>query len=519
MSGQQYFKIDVFSHHFVLSQVQSRGQEVAENFAKQYIQFGLVKEGRRFIRAPVKVFAARVRGTQGSVLEYRFHIEQLAPFMQHLANMQILPHTYDVVRHDCHPGAEESLSVLEKWQSRDYQIPIIEYLVSPEPAKAKLVEVQTGKGKSYMAMAALAQLKRRFLIIVKPMYIDKWKGDLKETLGLEGHDVVIIQGSTALMALIAKAKQGELTCKAIIISNKTLQNWYSLYERKGRYIEKEGYDCYPSELCQTLDVGVRLIDEVHQDFHLNFKIDLYTHVDRSISLSATLKSDDNFLNRMYEVAYPKPKRYAGLEYDRYVHASSFFYHVKDPDKIKTTEWGSTTYSHHAFEKSIMRDKHLLKDYLDMIVWTAMRFHFERYPRGEHSARLLIYCASIQMCTYVVEHLRAEIKGLDVRRYVEEDPYEDLMEADVSVSTLLSAGTGVDIPGLTTVILTTAISSSQSNIQGFGRLRKLPNKKLQFVYFACLDIPKHVEYHEKKRDMLKHMALDYDSINYHHSLGT
>jgi superfamily II DNA or RNA helicase len=191
------------------------------------------------------------------------------------------------------------------------------------------------------------------------------------------------------------------------------------------------------------------------------------------------------------------------------------YRVQKPDQLRTMEYGSTTYSHHAFEKSVMRNKRLLDDYLDMIVAASMRFHFEKYQKGD---KLLIYCASIQMCTLVVEHLKASFKGVDVRRYVEDDPYENLLEPDVRVSTLLSAGTGHDIPGLTTVILTTAISSSQSNIQGFGRLRKLPDKRMQFVYFVCNDVPKHMEYHERKKDLLKTMALEYDSLAYHHPLG-
>lgn len=515
MAGHQYFQVDIYSHHFVLSKVQARGTEVVETFARQYIQFGLEKQGRRFVRAPVKVFAARVRGTMGSVLEYRFHIQQFEAFIKHLTNMQILPHTYEVVRHDMHPGAEVVLDVLEQWVPKDYQVPIIDYLVDKKPSYMKLLEIQTGKGKTFCAGAALAQMQKRFLVIVKPMYMDKWKSDLKDILGLEGKDVIEIKGSTPLMNLITTAKEGLLTAKAIIISNKTLQNWFSLYERKGVYIDDAGYDCRPAELCSVLDVGVRLIDEVHQDFHLNFKIDLYTHVAHAISLSATLKGDDPFLNRMYELAYPRELRYAGMAYDRYVYAYAWVYQVNEPAQIRTTEWGSTVYSHHAFEKSVMRNRLLLNDYLDMISKAAVRFHFEHYQKGE---RLLIYCASIQMCTLVVEHLKAEFKGIDVRRYVEDDPYENVIQADVSVSTLLSAGTGLDIPMLTTVILTTSISSSQSNIQGFGRLRKIPDKKLNFVYFVCQDVPKHLEYHEKKKEMLKHMALQYEAINYHHLLG-
>lgn len=861
MTGQKYFQVDVFSHHFVLSKVQAIGLNVVEAFARQYVQFGLVKQGRRFIKAPIKVFAARVSNF-GRVHEYRFHIQQFSEFVRHLTNLQILPHSYEVNHHTPNVGVDVQLKVLDKWIPKDYQVPIINYLAGEKPSKAKLLETQTGSGKaqplnakiktpygwttmgevqvgdlitawdgttttvtgcfpqgeeqvyritfsdgrtteasgshlwkvyyintvvnrrwrivntlemmrlismpnprvyvplieedqcknvnlpidpyvlgvvigdgsltgsginitkpdeeifetisqclpegvklvkhqacectyqiskisgiknsmiellkqlglmgkashekfipeiylqasadqrlrllqglmdtdgtttiggtssfsstslqlaenvqyivrslgglaaissritkysykgelregrlsyqvnirlkrptrlfmlkrksqrlnddnqysaslklrvtsieptritstkcisinhpdrlyitddfivthnSFSAASAIALLGKRFVIIIKPMYMDKWKSDLKDILGLSGDDVVMVQGSASLMGLITNARTGTLKAKAIIISNRTLQYWYKAYEESGD-CSNQGYDCNPSEFFSVLGVGVRLIDEVHQDFHLNFKVDLYTNVPHSISLSATLKSDDPFLNRMYELTYPKNIRYTGLAYNKYVHAYSWIYQVKDAEyKLRTTEWGSTLYSHNAFEKSIFKNRELLRDYLNMIVNAAKIFFIDKYKKGE---RLLIYCSSIQTCTAVVERLTQEFENsMIVKRYVENDPYENLMQADISVSTLLSAGTGVDIPGLKTVILTTSISSSQSNIQGFGRLRKIEDKRLQFVYFVCSDIPKHIEYHEKKKDMLKHMALSYGSISYDTVLGS
>jgi superfamily II DNA or RNA helicase len=512
--ADKYFKVDVYSHHFVLSRVQALGQNVVESFARNYVQFGLVKQGRKFVKAPIKVFAARVGRGVDRIHEYRFHIQQFQEFVRHLTNMQILPHTYEITQHTPSEGLSVPLEVLEKWAPKDYQVPIIEYLISDKPSKTKLLEVQTGMGKTFMACSAIAEIDKRFLIVIKPMYVDKWKSDLKDILGLAGDDVSVIQGGAALMNLITTAKEQQLTSKAIIISNKTLQNWFKAYERKGTTSD-EGYDCDPADLCSVLDVGIRLIDEVHQDFHLNFKMDLYTNISRTISLSATLKADDPFLNRMYELTYPKDIRYAGLAYNKYIYAYSWLYQVKEPHRLRTSEWGSTIYSHHAFEKSLVQNREILRQYLDMIMQSVRQFFLDQYKKGD---RLLIYCSSIQMCTLVVARTTFEFKDLDVRRYVEEDPYENLMQADVSVSTLLSAGTGVDIPMLTTVILTTSISSSQSNIQGFGRLRNIPNKKLRFVYFVCSDIPKQIEYHEKKKDMLSRMTLGYNSWNYPIILG-
>jgi superfamily II DNA or RNA helicase len=510
----KYFSVNVYSHYFVLNSVQALGQSVVESFARQYVQFGLVKKGRKFMKAPIKVFAARV-GSADRVHEYRFHINQFPVFKKHLADLQILPHTYEIICHKSHTGLDIDLKVLEKWIPKDYQVPIIDYLVSDKPSSTKLVETQTGSGKSFMACAALAKLGKRFVIIIKPMYVEKWVSDLKEVLGLNGNDVVVIQGSASLMNLITMAKDGLLTAKAIIISNRTIQNWFKAYEEKGDCVSDEGYDCNPSEFYNILDAGVRLIDEVHQDFHLNFKTDLYTNIAHTISLSATLKGDDLFLNQMYELTYPRSIRYAGLAYNKYVNAYSWIYQVREPNKLRTSEWGSTIYSHHAFERGLVQNRNLLGDYIKMIIACVKQFFLQKYQKGD---RLLIYCASIQLCTIVTEHLSSEFKNLNVKRYVEEDSYENLMSADVSVSTLLSAGTGVDIPMLTTVILTTAVSSSQSNIQGFGRLRKIPDRRLQFVYFVCSDTPKHLEYHEKKKDMLRHMALSYDSFSYPHTLG-
>lgn len=369
---------------------------------------------------------------------------------------------------------------------------------------------------TFCALNAATRLGKRIALIVKPAYIDKWISDFKTICGIERDEIVVVQGSAQIMAVIDRAQAGLLTEKAIIFSNRTLQNWFSLYEDKGAGTLNMGYGCLPHELFPTLKVGLRIIDEVHQDFHLNFKVDLYTHVGQSISLSATLKSDDAFMNRMYETAYPLDKRYAGLAYDKYVTAYSWIYHVKKPQMLRWNEYGSLTYSHHAFEKSIMKHDALLESYMDMILVVIRRFYLnEDYVKGD---RLLVYCASIELCTRLTAFLKSVLQDKDVRRYVEDDPYENLMEAEISVSTLLSAGTGHDIARLTTVILTTSVLSHQSNVQGFGRLRRLEDRKTRFIYFACADVPKQLEYHLRKRELLATIALDYNTITYPHQLG-
>ena len=255
-----------------------------------------------------------------------------------------------------------------------------------------------------------------------------------------------------------------------------------------------------------------MIDEVHEDFHLNFKIDMYTNVKKSISLSATLLPDDPFLKNMCEIAYPKALRYEGDAYHKYIACHAVFYRSRDQNKIRWKEPGSANYSHYAYEKYVMRYKDVLANYLKLIEQIVIGGYMNKRLPGH---RCLVLCSLVEMCTLVTDHLKKAFPHLDIRRYMENDAYEDLVEPDICVSSLQNAGTAVDIPQLLTVVLTIGITSSQGNVQGFGRLRELKGEFAavpHFYYLVNEDVPKHISYHEKKKEPLRDKALTYNTIN-------
>lgn len=498
--------IVIRSHHFVVTRITPRGRTAVESFAKKFVQYGMQRSSNnRYIHSALKVYAAATQDRS----EYRFHIHQLKQFQQHLEAYYLRD---DLVEYDVllpPEPAKVTLSLQSHWKSHDYQVPVIEYLKNEGPPLLKLAELQTGKGKSMCAMSAMSDIGHRTVIIVKPMYLEKWVEDIRRTYDIAIEDLMVIRGSSQLMALLLMGEAGSITSKIILISNKTIQNWIKLYERYKDETLDMGYVCTPDRLCEVLGAGIRLIDEVHQDFHLNYKIDLYTNVKHSISLSATLLSEDDFMNKMYEIAYPAATRYKGDAYDKYIATTAVIYKVKHPNKIRFKDPASKNYSHHVFEQSIMRSSELCSNYLKLIKQIIDGSYLRDYKKGQ---RLIIFCASIDMCTLATDYLKKAYKTMDVRRYVEEDSYEDLMEADIRVTTLQSAGTAVDIPELTTAILTTAVSSIQANVQSFGRLRKLKDGTTpEFLYLVCEDVSKHIEYHERKRVMLKDRALNYKSV--------
>ena len=370
---------------------------------------------------------------------------------------------------------------------------------------------------TFTALQALSILKKRTVIIIKPMFIEKWIDDIKKTYDdIEIKDIMVVKGSAHLMSLLDQAESNELTCKFIIISNKTIQNWLKIHERYRDGAETLGYTSQPETLFEDLGCGVRLIDEVHMDFHLCFKIDLYTHIERSISLSATLVSNDDFVAKMHEIMHPSPTRYADQKLNQYINSYVVYYNFQDPTKVRTTEYGQTNYSHTALEKSIYKHKPTLNNYLNLINYT-IQIGFVKNPRPKK--KLLIFASTIDMCGLIADYLQRMYPEYNVKRYVAEDPYEEnLMNSDICVSTLGSAGTAVDIPNLTNVILTVAVDSIQSNIQSLGRLRQLgPDDKTEFHYFTCLDFPKHLEYSYRKKEMLGRYAKTFAEVYSRHIL--
>jgi hypothetical protein len=244
---------------------------------------------------------------------------------------------------------------------------------------------------------------------------------------------------------------------------------------------------------------------------------LYTHIPRAVTLSATLEDDDAFTENMYKVGYPIEERCKIVVRAKYIKSFALRYRIKEGEDLATTERGSTMYSHIAFEKNFYTKRygHLLVPYLELI---NERFKERFLNRYQPDQKCLIYAASIQMCTSIVEYLQAKHPELDVRRYVEKDSYDNLMDATVCVSTLGSAGTGHDIKGLITVLMTTSLRARKKNIQGPGRLREKEGVDMEFEYFTCMDVPKQVEYHISKELLLPQRMKECVLVDYPHRIG-
>lgn len=360
------------------------------------------------------------------------------------------------------------------------------------------------------ALTATATLKYRFAVIVLASYVDKWVGDITSILEIDKSEVAVIRGSDALQRCTRYPETDLPTPKAFVISISTIANWYKLYEEQKDHPSLEAYSCKPWELFSHLGIGTVIFDEVHQHPHAVYRIYTYLHAPRTISLSATLLTKDPTLQKVQAMMFPHHRRYDKLKLKRYITVHACAYQIADfiHSKVRTSEYGQNSYSHTAFEKSILKHPRLSKQYLDMIVKLVESSYIEGKMEGD---KLAIFVGSAKMADAVVGVLKKQFGRLDIRTYLERDPYENAIVPDIRVSTILSLGTAIDIPQLRVSIMTNSIESPIANVQTLGRLRELKDRDVRFYYLYCSTIPKHQEYHLKKIDLFSSRVKEHKQL--------
>ncbi|MNH68834.1 hypothetical protein D3C73_209210 [compost metagenome] len=515
-------KIDVYSHGLRVTDVTTdRDLQAMLAFCRPLIEMGYEKQGRRFVPKGLRTFAAATRNRK----EFSFHRNQLDALKRHLFGnlgyaQHLVPITHHVVSKDILPKVQ--FDVRKMFPPRERQVGIIEYVLDDQNPKwdpiIKMVTLQTGGGKTYVAQYCMNKLELRTAIHFKGGYVSRWKDDLEETFKFKRGEFLIVRGGKDMIALQQMALDGDLDkLQVVIITAGTMREYLKNYEESNG--NSKLYPIKPIDFYPKTGIGFRVTDELHQEFHNNYRIDLYTHTYKTLGLSATMVSSDAFKNRMYDVGYPTQQRHDGGGYNVYIGVTAILYHM-DPE-VRIKFMGAQGYSHTTFEESVMRHKGLLKSYLKIIDHAIYnRFVSVR----EEGQKALVFFARVDLCTLFVERLRKMYPELNVVRYVgsEGDSYEELLEADIGVTTIGSGGTAIDIKNLRCSFMSTAIDSRQSNEQVLGRTRPLigwPDVTPEFIYFGCLEIEQHCKYHRNKLEFFKGKVVSHMEVMSRYVLTT
>ena len=510
MTLTPFCTIRIHSHYFTVTDPNETIKRIIFRYTHQYVSMEWTKvPGKRNpVLKPSKVFASKSHDNR----EFRFIIGQLDGLLEMFAVNDITPDLYCVVIADVPVGVSCNINLNPAWVLKDYQLTVKDFILEDiaNDYHSRLVAMPTGTGKTVTSLAAIAEIKQRTAIVILLKFSEKWCSDISEILDVKPAEIMMVQGTRQLKGLIDLAKDDLLDSKFIILTISTLQNFYKAYESGEDVTDPDNYNCSPDDLFNVLGVGTVIIDETHCHMHAVFKTILYTHVNKLIALSATFISEDPLVQRMQRLMFPKEVRFDSIKMEKYIKVFPISYHISKEllPGVRHAEYGSNVYSHNAFEVSILKNPKLLTKYLDLIAHLVTIGYLDDYLPGD---KLAVFAYRTDLCDHITRHLINLCPHLDVRRYVKEDPYENAIEPDIRVSTILSLGTAIDIPNLRTVVMTTNVSSEISNRQTLGRLRKLKDRDVKFYYLYCTDVKKQVEYHAKKLDMFRGSVASISSL--------
>ena len=503
-------KIEIYVNHFVVHVRDKNLWNVLYGFTKELVsyKFEFNKRIRRLIRVIDKTYCV-IHEREGII---RFPLSMLKLILSTLGYHWGVK--FDQIEFIDYSKIETGLPAKfkfnsKKYELRDYQLEYANILTANK-TDIRMVDLQTGRGKSVIASYALSKIGKKVGVVILPKYIEKWLEDFGNYLPESVSRTYVAQGSEGLVALMNNLEEAKEKYDIFIFPMRTLYNYIGEYADNDVPASKiDKYPISPDNLCQALGIGVILSDECHQEFYSLFRALMYFKVDKIIALSATFESNDKHMQYIYNTLIPPGVKVSNLiAYDKYIDVIGVKYYVQDAYRIPCSR--QQGYSHIMFEQYLLNNTYFLKQYITMLLHYVEEGYMSRRKKGE---KLLVFCSTVDMCKHVCRMVSLKYGKLDVRTYTQEDEYDNIIEADIIISTVISSGTALNFPNLITTIMTISIGSLQANVQALGRLRKLKDRDVRYYYLYCANLKKQIDLNTKREEAIKNKVRSYTYVKY------
>lgn len=407
-------------------------------------------------------------------------------------------------------GKDVEFKWKEGWGApRPHQEDWCEYQLADGPVKVN--NAQTGDGKTFMATHTMVNTNKRTLITCLPRYVSIWFESLGQSVELEPEDIMLV-GNGKIEEAAETIKEGKADPKIIILP----------LTRYDTYLKREREEDIPclDDVFSDMEIGLRIMDEAHEDIYRVYMSMLFGNFEKTIALSATLKADDPFVNDIYRYVYPPAMRLKEPEYKKFIDVVAYHHYI-DMQKYRINTKGFGGYSHVKYEQAILKSPKLYSQYLDLCKQAFEEFYVNDHKEGQ---KCLWFFSTVEMATRMKEDFEEAYPDMDIWKFTNTESKNketemSYMEHQVVFTTPQSCGTGKDIPDLAVAFSPYACSSRQRNDQMLGRTRPLknyPGDSPKFVYFVCSSIPKQKEYHQKRKQLFAVKSKSHRNINsFHH----
>jgi len=447
---------------------------------------------KRHIYVTDKVFI----GGNGFIGEYIFPTALIRQFVTKLKFYHIPEEDVKIIDKRKNKHEKCVLTLKDGLEDRNNQSKYINAVIDSKEDTKHLVTLEMGGGKTYIACRIMSSLNLRVAIVVLANYLDKWVSDIKHHLNIEDKDILVVTGEKILHKLITDKINGNEIPKILIFGNRTLLFFYKEY-RDAVSLQMFKREIYPHNISETLDIGLLLFDEAHQEFQTLFETVLYFgNVSRILGLSGTFITKDQKLREIEEYIFPEHVRLNFDAYSKHISVKSIRYTFENIQKIKYRR--PTGYSQNLMEMSILKNRVIYRNYFEMLKFYLDKEFISRRTKNQ---KALIFVDSIEFATQLHKDFKRHYTKLDVRRYISKDSYDNLMEGELIISNVMKAGTGVDIPNLIYIGQTINTDSPKMNLQSLYRLRKMNNAETIVNCFWTPNIDQHQKYHKNKLHLL------------------
>ncbi len=407
--------------------------------------------------------------------------------------------TEPVVSGDIDPAGDIG-KVQLKYKPRDeVQIEAIKFMLNAgnyknyEYTTMKSVNLNTGKGKTYCAIATAAYLALRSIVITDSIgWLQQWEKFFIEYTDIKPDEIYLISGAPSLMKLY----------KRDISKYKVLLSTHSTLKSIG---DKQGWDKI-SDFFKHCQIGIKFFDEAHLNFDNMFQIDCYSNTFITYYLTATPGRSDMMENNIFGLYFKNVPSINLFDVDKDPHTKyAAIRFNSNPNPVEASECKNNYgLNRIKYTNYLVRNEEFQK-LLYILVDMAIR------KPGKH----LFYIGNNESILYVrdwiYEHFPELIGFVGIYTSIIPAEFkEEQLTKKIILSTTKSAGAAMDIKGLVeTVNLAEPFKSKVLAQQTFGRTR---DKDTMYKDVVDTGFYYTKKFYEFKKPVFKKYATDCVEVN-------
>lgn len=397
---------------------------------------------------------------------------------------------YSIIR--CHPYARTKRILLKYSPKDERQEEALRFMLcmdkyATNSGKSQFsVNLPTGAGKTYCSTATIASLGIKTIIITSQSGIlEQWKKAIIEYTDLSDRDIYKLEGSSSIDRIVAGHVRTER--QIYLVTHATLKS----------YGDSRGWENV-GKLFETLQIGLKIYDEAHQNFTNMTMIDFFTNVYRTYYVTATPKRSQQQENKIYSL------------YMKQIPSIKLF----DEDSDPHTKYMAIRYNSNPRPSDLTNCKNAYglnkPKYIEYLMgnenfWYMFDYIFNLVEKS--GGKTLFYIGTNEAVKKVRDRIVRNYPEYanDVGIYTSlSDNKPQEREKRFILSTIKSAGAGEDIKGLKySVILAEPFKSEVLAQQSLGRTRDHNTFYIELVDMGFRQIQNYYQY---KKPIFEKYAL-------------